>query len=691
MKASHNAMVFAALLPCPQFLCRKSWRGILESRVLHKCLDIVCRPLKITASIGRMMADPAGYSRFCFTPLAAYIVDNPEAQMLAGVGAKDSAFTTAMYKQFGDAFPHPPRTASVTLAQLRALAQEAPDPWDMPVYVDKSKEHRLNGVPNPFWRDWPLSDPSMFLTPKPLHQWHKQCWDHDIMWCRHVLGDAELDFRYSVLQPRLGSRHFAEGISLLKQVTGREHRDIQRYLVGCIAGAAPPPFVSCVRALIDFRYLAQAPVIDDTIIVRLEACLKEFHEKKQRILDLGARRGKGKKKTIDNWYIPKLELMQSIPRKIRQMAAPIQWTADVTERSHIAFVKTPFRHSNRRDFDPQICCALDRVEKCHLFSLATSLSEALAGVPDDHDSEEDDDDTNSVDTSDTDSPDPSNVCDDFNKSRRPCPDYWNLISKGKHPGRIFATATTAFRLNFRPSHMRMTINEVSRLFSLPDLVPALQHYVHHCQNPDLFVPVIGGRRRNAQAQRQLPFTCIEIWPCVRIQTRSPYSSTGVVEPQNIQAQPPSPSWPYGRRDTVLVITDPTIPWPMRGIDGHVIAELHLIFRPLIESTTPLSMPYLTYASRFDFVSQPVSVNTGTGRHYSPDLNTGMYVVKKATRSDGSRMGDIIPLSQIRMPVHLIPRFGATADGCLNPQNSLACSTEFYVNKYVDKDAFAVIF
>jgi hypothetical protein len=43
----------------------------------------------------------------------------------------------------------------------------------------------------------------------------------------------------------------------MKQVTGRQHRDIQRYIVAVIAGVAPPAFIIAIRALQNFQYLAQ--------------------------------------------------------------------------------------------------------------------------------------------------------------------------------------------------------------------------------------------------------------------------------------------------------------------------------------------------------------------------------------------------------------------------------------------------
>ena len=65
-----------------------------------------------------------------------------------------------------------------------------------------------------------------------------------------MLGAAEIDFRFFVLRNHSGYRHFKEGISRLKQVTGCEQLDIQRNLIVVIADAIPPQFrvIICVRA-----------------------------------------------------------------------------------------------------------------------------------------------------------------------------------------------------------------------------------------------------------------------------------------------------------------------------------------------------------------------------------------------------------------------------------------------------------
>ena len=112
-------------------------------------------------------------------------------------------------------------------------------------------------------------------------------------------------------------------ISSLKQVTGREQRDIQRYIIVVIADAVPPQFLVAIRALLDFRYFAQSPIIDEELCQNVGDALSLFHEHKEAILDAGA--CYGKKGKIDDWHIPKLELLQSVVPNIHLNGVACQW------------------------------------------------------------------------------------------------------------------------------------------------------------------------------------------------------------------------------------------------------------------------------------------------------------------------------------------------------------------------------
>ncbi|KAF8160343.1 hypothetical protein K438DRAFT_1619422 [Mycena galopus ATCC 62051] len=176
-KACYHAFLLLCLLPIAKFLEKnQEIRAVLLNRLFHAIMDFVLGPLKKTAEIGQMMTDPLGW-------------------------------------------PH-------TLSLLRDLEAEA-HPWEqLAGYVKAAKKLGLNGVHEPFWRDWSWAEPAIFLAPEVLHYWLKFFYDHLVKWCIEALGAEEIDFRFSVLRPHTGMRHFKEGISKAKQTTGREHRDI---------------------------------------------------------------------------------------------------------------------------------------------------------------------------------------------------------------------------------------------------------------------------------------------------------------------------------------------------------------------------------------------------------------------------------------------------------------------------------
>ncbi|KAG1785392.1 uncharacterized protein HD556DRAFT_1202432, partial [Suillus plorans] len=101
-KLSSKAFLLTALFPIPKYLYpNQRMQGVLEDHLMHKCLSIILKLLMKAAEVGIMMSDPVGNVWHCFTPLAVYIIDTPEAAMLACVCGKTSPFTMASYLQFG--------------------------------------------------------------------------------------------------------------------------------------------------------------------------------------------------------------------------------------------------------------------------------------------------------------------------------------------------------------------------------------------------------------------------------------------------------------------------------------------------------------------------------------------------------------------------------------------------------------
>ena len=88
-----------------------------------------------------------------------------------------------------------------------------------------------------------------------------------------------------------------KGISSLLRVSGKEHDQMSRILLGLVTdtrlpgGESPVHLVRAVRALLNFLYLAQYPIHTDETLELLEDALSRFHMNKEIFIDLGIREG----------------------------------------------------------------------------------------------------------------------------------------------------------------------------------------------------------------------------------------------------------------------------------------------------------------------------------------------------------------------------------------------------------------
>ncbi|KAG2086081.1 uncharacterized protein F5147DRAFT_781787 [Suillus discolor] len=379
--------------------------------------------------------------------------------------------------------------------RMREIMRSRARPNDVKAFFREAQKFRLNGIDKPFWSDWLLADPSQFFTPESLHHVHQEFWDHDAQWIILGVGGSKIDFQFSITQPTTGHRHFHE----------------------VSADAVPAAVVVAIRALMHFRYLVQSLYIDDKHLAHITATLDEFHANKHAVIAAGLCQGKGGK-VIDNWQILKLELMQNIVPSIRNSGVIAQWSADVTEHAHITEVKDPARSSNNNNYDSQICRYLDRADKCNWFYLATSRldrswSEDLGVFGDEFIKEDDeiDDDVNDF---------PAQLLSQTRRPRQPCPitNYFSMakILQHKEIGLVllplcsFIVGHTALNLSYHPSIRNATIDEVTIMFSLPDLRPAIADFLHHEKTYGNHIHSIGGPRR-ATHDAELPFDNLQVW------------------------------------------------------------------------------------------------------------------------------------------------------------------------------------
>jgi hypothetical protein len=537
MKATAHAFALAAYLPIPKFLdVGTDVQAVLSARVFHHCIGKVVANLKTAEQTGVLMSDPFGRLRINHTPLVAWIADHPEQRLLACVDASTSPVSLALVHEFDDIFPHPPRTREHALAQISALLNESPDPWDLGAFLKACGTYHLNGVFEPFWGDWGGADPSIFLTPDALHQWHKFFYDHPLKWVINIMTGHELDFRLSVLQPRVGVRHWSSGVSKLKQCTGREHRNIETQLVAAAAGAIPPQALCAIRSIVDFIFQAQRLQHCDETLHSLKEALREFHHYKGAIVAAGGRLGR--KGVIPHFRLPKLEMMQHVVRSIRATGAAYQWTSDITERCHITHAKTPYRHSSRHNFHAQCCRFMDRDEKRRFFDLYLLLKHSQFNI---HDEIQKETGTIASISLDSEMPSISITCDErFVSGSRPSRNFFS-----HKRGQQSKDGSVALYVNKLP-HLKLTVDDAAHIFKLPDLRGALG---------DFYSGKSYDQRRGQRvslSSSHLPFDSLQIWTSLKIQRKSSQDPTITNPPQTAQCLPPSAEMAYGRCNTFIV-------------------------------------------------------------------------------------------------------------------------------------------
>ncbi|KAF9245449.1 hypothetical protein BU15DRAFT_71197 [Melanogaster broomeanus] len=453
----------------------------------------------------------------------------------------------------------------------------------------------------------------------------------------------------------------------------------------------PPDFVKAIRALADFRYISQAPVLDDNDIAKISDALKEFHDNKAIIISSGARRGAESKQPLEHWQIPKLELMQSVAPSVSQAGSPLQWSADTTEHAHVIVIKDPVESTNNASHDPQICRYLDRAEKCRLFEIAVSIAGAKQQAPDVQPTSDDDTGADQDDFMEPMESHPAAILNDLWSSGRSVTDFFK---KAEHleetgnlsapwPPRTFITTSgsTAIHLNYDPSHCRMPIDEVSTMFHLPDLRGALADYFSREGMYGRHVHTLDHPRR-ATADSRLHFDDLQVWFKVRIQQKSFHDVAVICPTHTINASPPGGDWTFGHYDAAIFNVEESKYWPQNGLDGHIVTEVRLIMRPV-----PPKGTHPAWSSRFLVYVQRLDLELQSRRGLMVDPITGMHILKRATRSPNALMGDILPLDQLRAFTHIIPRFGEVANPRLNCFNSSHFAKSFYLNKYFDKEFY----
>ncbi|EUC59000.1 hypothetical protein RSOL_290910 [Rhizoctonia solani AG-3 Rhs1AP] len=403
-QTSQDAWVLVAYIPVSKFPAtmiehegkskdyKTKLMGLLNRRLLHRCLSIVTRPLRRTEP--HRVTDPDGYIRQVVYKLMAYIADFEEQTRLTGIGSKSCPHCMANASNLGSAEVQSPRTSASILQAIedvkQVLAEKYPeDRYDAMDFLKECKAFGLNGVDKPFWRLIPDGDICEILSPDLLHGFHKFFYDHIFQWNSLSLGESEMDARMRSQIRLTGDRIFRNGVSHLSQTTMKEHRDLQRVHMAVMAGAPIPDarrVTSATRSILDCIYLAQFTSHSDSSLEAYRRSHEQFHSQKQIWLDNKSRLGKdamrkeamrndgaeveesAKENARNHFNIPKLHILRHLADHVELKGTADNYTTEAMEHLHIDLVKNAYRASNRRNWKEQTTRWLTRREKLKDFA-----------------------------------------------------------------------------------------------------------------------------------------------------------------------------------------------------------------------------------------------------------------------------------------------------------------------------------
>lgn len=317
-------------------------------------MRMLVQPLEDAGLNGVDMMSGDGVWRRCHPILAVYIGDYPEQCLVGGAYTGDCPVCHCRHEDL-DEFPC---TASHRNAED---ARDVLDCLGSDDFAKKCRDANIKPLQHPFWEYLPYTDIYESITPDVLHQLYQGVFKHLLSWLKDACGAAEIDARVCRLPPGHGVRIFWKGVTKLSRISGAEHKQISRFLLGIVVDmplaegrAATARLVRATRSLLDFLYLAQYPTHTTNTLTALDDALASFHAERDIFIELGVRSG---------FNIPKLHFLQHYVRFIEQFGTTDNYNTETTERLHIDFAKDAYRATNHRDEYPQMTKWLERREK----------------------------------------------------------------------------------------------------------------------------------------------------------------------------------------------------------------------------------------------------------------------------------------------------------------------------------------
>ncbi|KAM6491507.1 hypothetical protein JOM56_013076 [Amanita muscaria] len=628
-RPSSRAYILLGYLPTSRLehVTNKSAKRRMITNLYHACLARILEPLVSAGEDGVHMSTASGEVHRNHLILASFIGDYPEQVLTTCTLTGDCPQCEQPRNSLGDFDVNQPPPLRNLRAILRAIDSFDSQPDR---FLQTCSANRLKPVPRPFWNDLPYMNIYRSITPDVLHQLYQGIVKHLIAWVTTACGAAEIDARCRRMPQNHNIRLFTKGISSLSRVTGQEHDQMCRFLLGLIIDIRLPNRLSnvrllrSVRALLDFVYFSQYPIHTATTLSLLQDALARFHENKSIFQDLQIR---------DNFNIPKLHFASHYVELIKLFGTTDNFNTQYTERLHIDLAKDAYAATNHKDEYEQMTVWLHRREK--VLRHGQYVRWRLAGSP------------------------------------MPEPVQW--IPPGLDLGRERLLAK-------HPSSKAVPLDQLQNRYGATFFVVALRRYISKTNNPRITPRDLESSLWNVH----LPFRSLPAWHVIKFLRTDPVTGTSTTA-DSIHACPARSDKHgrpiHGRFDTAL-INDGT--GGAHGVKGYRVGRIHVLFSippryhvRLFEANVPVPahLAYVEWYSAFG----------------NPDPNHGMFKVAPLKDRDGQHICSIISVANICRSVHLLPKFGPVAPVEWTSSNVLDLCPAFFVSNFTDKHLFRTLF
>ncbi|KAH9829113.1 uncharacterized protein C8Q71DRAFT_718714 [Rhodofomes roseus] len=626
-KSSRQAQLLVGYLPVTRLshIKQDETRRRANSNLFHSCLRLALAPTRQPGRQGTVMTTGDGTAKRCHPILAAYVGDYPEIVCVTGVKNGECPAGVVDPDMLGEAVGCTARDLNDILEALETFERTG----SAVEHILACQAAGIKPLTDPFWQGLPYVNIYLSLPPDILHQLYQGMVKHVVAWLKSAYGARAIDARFQALPPNHNLRHFSKGISHLSRVSGTEHQDICRVLLGAIidlrlpGGRNPARLIRAVRALLDFVYLAQLPAHTSTTLGQLDNALVRFHENKAVFEDLGIR---------SHFNFPKLHSLQHYVSGIQLFGTADGTNTSASEHLHISLAKEPWRKSNRKDEYPQMTTTVVRLEQIHAHALY--IQWRLDGRP--------------------------------NIATVPT----HIPHKPHH------------HLTRHPTRKSVPFAAVDSRYGASNFEHVLKEFIVSYKHPDLS----GRELADHVAVYDLPFRAVSIWHKIKFWNQDAFQRRSA--PETLDTLHARPGYRdtqgrlvAGRFDTALVNEREG---GHIGVTGYRVGQVRAIFSLSKKAhqnvfqdhpDAPSHFVYLEWFSRF----KP-----------RPEPNHLFYRIQRPRTQDGERFAAIVPLESLHRSAHLIPKFGAVQPPEWTSDNVLELCETFYVNSFTDRHTYITV-